>query len=99
MKTMNEEAAGTTLVRSDEAAPAAFAFPLGETLALPVAVRDYPCNPGGIPPLLLETGDYTLRFARDARDLDAVCKLRFEVYNLELNEGLEASYRTHRDID
>ncbi|HKP95983.1 MAG TPA: GNAT family N-acyltransferase [Fibrobacteria bacterium] len=98
MKTMNAEAAGTT-VRSGDTAPAAFNFPLGETLESPVAIRDYPCNPGGIPPLLIETGDYCLRFARDSRDLDAVCKLRFEVYNLELNEGLEDSYRTHRDVD
>lgn len=61
--------------------------------------KDYPCNPAGIPPLNIESGEYVLRFARDAKDLDAVCKLRFEVYNLELNEGLEASFRTHRDVD
>jgi putative hemolysin len=66
---------------------------------LPIGNRSYPCNAGGIPPLLLESGDYALRFARNTRDLDAVCRLRFEVYNLELNEGLDASYRTHRDID
>jgi putative hemolysin len=65
----------------------------------PGALRNYPCNAGGIPPLLLESGDYLLRFARNARDLDAVCGLRFEVYNLELNEGLDASFRTHRDVD
>jgi putative hemolysin len=65
----------------------------------PIAIRNYPCNAGGIPPLLMESGDYALRFAQNARDLDAVCRLRFEVYNLELNEGLDASYRTHRDID
>lgn len=71
----------------------------GETPELPVALKDYPCNQAGIPPLNSESGDYLLRFARDSRDLDAVCKLRFEVYNLELNEGLEASFQTHRDID
>jgi len=70
-----------------------------EPEARPIALRNYPCNAGGIPPLLQESGDYLLRFARDQRDLDAVCRLRFEVYNLELNEGLDASYRTHRDVD
>jgi putative hemolysin len=99
MKTMNAGTSETTEARIGLEAAPVFDFPFGETLELPVAVKDYPCNPGGIPPLHLEIGDYTLRFARDARDLDAVCKLRFEVYNLELNEGLEASYRTHRDID
>lgn len=67
--------------------------------AAPIAIRNYPCNAGGIPPLALESGDYVLRFARSERDLDAVCRLRFEVYNLELNEGLDASYATGRDVD
>jgi putative hemolysin len=76
-------------------------FDTPETAAavLPMALRQYPCNAGGIPPFLQESGDYVLRFAVDARDLDAVCKLRFEVYNLELNEGLDASFQTHRDVD
>ncbi|MEO6094671.1 MAG: GNAT family N-acyltransferase [Fibrobacteria bacterium] len=66
---------------------------------VPIAVRDYPGHTASLPSLFLESGEFVLRFAQDARDLDAVCKLRFEVYNLELNEGLSASYRTHRDID
>jgi putative hemolysin len=74
-------------------------FPPPPIDASPIALRNYPCNPGGIPPLRLEVGDYVLRFAQDSRDLDAVCRLRFEVYNLELNEGLDDSYRTHRDVD
>lgn len=62
-------------------------------------IRDYPCNPGGIPPINVDSGEYLLRFARTREDLDAVCKLRFEVYNLEMGEGLDASFDTHRDID
>ena len=42
---------------------------------------------------------YTVRFARDDRELDQVLKLRFEVFNLELNEGFEASYINERDED
>ena len=103
MKTLNADTRDTLgiLERTlTEDRPASAAHTPGlETHELPVSVRGYPCNPAGIPPLLLEVGDYVLRFARDASDLDAVCKLRFEVYNLELNEGLTSSYRTHRDID
>ncbi len=64
-----------------------------------LALKDYPCAPGSIPPVNLEVGDYVLRFARDMVDLDMVCKLRFEIYNLEMGEGLEASYGTFRDVD
>ena len=42
---------------------------------------------------------YTVRFARSEAEIDAALRLRFEVFNLELNEGLEASYITERDED
>jgi putative hemolysin len=44
-------------------------------------------------------GRCRVRFARTLQDLDAVLKLRFEVFNLELGEGLESSRRTGRDRD
>jgi putative hemolysin len=47
----------------------------------------------------MREGRYLLRFARTAAELDAVLKLRFEVFNLELGEGLELSFRTGRDRD
>lgn len=62
-------------------------------------IRDYPCNRGGIPPTVVDSGEYLLRFAQSREDLDAVCRLRFEVYNLEMGEGLESSFNTSRDID
>lgn len=52
-----------------------------------------------VPSLELREGRYLLRFARTALDLDAVLKLRFEVFNLELGEGLSSSFRTQRDRD
>lgn len=52
-----------------------------------------------IPDLDQVLGGYRLRFARTQGDLDAVCRLRFEVFNLELGEGLEESYATGRDED
>ena len=44
-------------------------------------------------------GSYRVRFARNDDDLDATCKLRFEVFNVELREGLEESFATGRDRD
>ena len=43
--------------------------------------------------------DYTVRLARSAEDIRAAQALRFLVFNVELNEGLEASYFTCRDED
>ena len=47
----------------------------------------------------LREGRYEVRFARDAAELDAIQRLRFEVFNLELGEGLAASFATERDVD
>jgi putative hemolysin len=42
---------------------------------------------------------YHVRFAETAEELDAVLKLRFDVFNLELGEGLTSSFLTGRDED
>jgi putative hemolysin len=47
----------------------------------------------------LREGRYEVRFARDAEELDAIQQLRFEVFNLELGEGLASSFATGRDVD
>ena len=44
-------------------------------------------------------GPLQVRFARTRRELDAALRLRFEVFNLELGEGLASSYETGRDTD
>ncbi len=51
------------------------------------------------PPLALQTERYELSVARTAAELDAVLRLRFAVFNLELGEGLAASFLTGRDED
>jgi putative hemolysin len=51
--------------------------------------------PGG----RIELGKYTLNFASTAEELDAIQKLRFDVFNLELGEGLDESFATGRDQD
>lgn len=44
-------------------------------------------------------GRYTVRLARTPEQVDAALRLRYEIFNLELGEGLESSYITGRDED
>jgi putative hemolysin len=46
-----------------------------------------------------EVGRYRLRMAQTREDRNAACRLRFKVFNIELGEGLQASYRTGMDTD
>lgn len=59
----------------------------------------YPVVAGSLPTPTFEDRHYQVRFARSADDLDAVLRLRFEVFNLELGEGLDESFATGRDED
>lgn len=56
-------------------------------------------SPELLPDGRIEAGSYRLRFARTASDIDRLLRLRFEVFNLELGEGLDESYETGRDTD
>jgi len=51
------------------------------------------------PELALPYGRYRVRLARSADDVDRALRLRFEVFNRELGEGLAESWRTGRDRD
>ncbi len=44
-------------------------------------------------------GAYRLRLATDAEGIRRAQRLRFEVFNLEMNEGLSESYATGLDVD
>jgi putative hemolysin len=46
-----------------------------------------------------EATSYTLRHAKSQTDLRAVQRLRFEVFNIELQEGLAASFASGLDAD
>ncbi|MDB4987423.1 MAG: hypothetical protein JWN04_2601 [Myxococcaceae bacterium] len=59
----------------------------------------YPRHEAGVPPGLHRSGRYAVRFARNADDLRAAQRLRFEVFNVELCEGLTDSYMTGLDSD
>ena len=56
-------------------------------------------SPEDLPEGRIEAGSYRLRFARTAADIDRLLALRFDVFNLELGEGLDESYDSGRDTD
>jgi putative hemolysin len=49
--------------------------------------------------LVNSPAQYATRIARNAEDVRAAQALRFEVFNLELNEGLEQSFASGLDVD
>jgi len=49
--------------------------------------------------LLTSAGRYSIRVAQNAEDVCAAQALRFQVFNLELNEGLAESFTTGLDQD
>ncbi|MFK8028639.1 MAG: GNAT family N-acetyltransferase [Gammaproteobacteria bacterium] len=59
----------------------------------------YPRMPECIPEVADTAGPYRLLFARTKQNLDDIARLRFEVFNLELQEGLSESWLTCRDWD
>jgi putative hemolysin len=59
----------------------------------------YPFDFSSVPRKAIETDKYVVRFAQTLEEVDAAMKLRFEVFNLELNEGLDNSFITGRDED
>lgn len=71
-------------------------------IPLPFSPRDdesYPHHAIGVPPGVHRSGRYAVRFATNLDDLRAAQRLRFEVFNLELREGLSDSYATGLDSD
>ena len=59
----------------------------------------YPVAPEAVPETMLSEGRYDVAFARTAEQLDEVLRLRFEIFNVELGEGLDESWETRRDRD
>ncbi|MFK8014406.1 MAG: GNAT family N-acetyltransferase [Gammaproteobacteria bacterium] len=60
---------------------------------------DYPRSAQSIPSVADKAGAYRLVFAASENDLDQIARLRFDVFNLEMQEGLNESWRTCRDRD
>jgi putative hemolysin len=61
--------------------------------------RAYPARPDQIPAWLSHRAPLRARFARTQRDLEAIQRLRYRVFNLELGEGLASARTTGRDAD
>lgn len=59
----------------------------------------YPVAAESLPTHTLVEGRYEVRFARSPEELEAVQRLRFEVFNVELGEGLESSWKDGLDRD
>jgi putative hemolysin len=53
----------------------------------------------GLPSLDVQDYRYVVQFATTEQQVEEALKLRFEVFNLELGEGLESSFQTGRDRD
>jgi putative hemolysin len=79
-------------------------------MALPISLSElgvwtaqtaavYPVRAELLPAGEITEGKYTIRFARALAELDELMRLRFAVFNLEMGEGLEESFRTGRDRD
>jgi putative hemolysin len=71
--------------------------PVTEIAFPTVAPQPFTISAG--PDIRAEVGNYRLRLARNREDLEAACRLRFRVFNVELGEGLESSYETGMDTD
>lgn len=71
----------------------------------PLVELSLPTRAPSLPPVVhkprihAEVGRYRVRLAQTAEDREAACRLRFKVFNIELGEGLESSYRTGLDTD
>lgn len=65
----------------------------------PRAALAFPAAPGAASTRAITSGRYEVRLARTADELDRILQLRYEVFNLELNEGLEGSATSGRDED
>lgn len=65
----------------------------------PPAAPPFPVAPQSVPRNEIRAGSYSLRFATTPADLDQILRLRFQVFNLELHEGLDTAFATGRDED
>ncbi len=63
------------------------------------AFADYPRHHEGVPPMILERGEYRLHFATTPAELDEVLRLRHDVFRLEMGSGPEESGCPGRELD
>ena len=54
---------------------------------------------GPIPDFTETSGDYRVRFASSEKDIEGICRLRYQTFNVELEEGLDTAHETGLDED
>lgn len=64
-----------------------------------VLASTFPAAAWAVPNSTTSAGRYLLRFARTEEDLDRILRLRYQVFNLELKEGLDGAHADQRDED
>lgn len=74
------------------------AIPLAVSASAAPVIPAAPATPSAST-IHAEVGHYRLRLAESAADREAICRLRFKVFNIELGEGLQSSYQTGLDTD
>ena len=73
--------------------------PLASLAEAQPELATYPHARESLPPGELAEGAYAVRYAASVEELDAILRLRFDVFNIELQEGLAESFVTGRDQD
>lgn len=73
--------------------------PLASLAEAQPELATYPHARESLPPGELAEGAYAVRYAASVEELDAILRLRFDVFNIELQEGLAESFATGRDQD
>jgi len=71
----------------------------GKSVDVLLEVRADVCQEPPKRTVWLEAGPYVVRLAITEKDRAAAFRLRFLVFNLELNEGLESAYEDGYDVD
>jgi len=96
------ESADTTHVNPNGRHRVPLKLAMGSTPLVELSLPTYSPFPPQAPPspsIHAEVGHYRVRLAQTSEDREAACRLRFKVFNIELGEGLESSYRTGLDTD
>ncbi|WP_396220760.1 GNAT family N-acetyltransferase [Gemmatimonas sp.] len=89
------------LARAFDASTSPFRMPVNEHEAAIASLEAdvFPHHVDSIPPGIVESGKYDLRFAWSRQDLHAVQALRYRVFCEELGEGLASSSVGSREAD
>ena len=69
------------------------------TAASSISPQAFPFRPELCPTVRHTSGAYELSWAFSEEELHALQRLRYDVFNLELNEGLDSSHASGRDED